>query len=478
MRKVLGVLVVVACAPDWSLPAPRLRPEVRVEPTGDLESAPAVLRLRVGGAEGLAPLADFRLYEGTLSSYYLGRLAKREPPSTLVEREVPGVVWQEGDDVLVAPARALVAGTYSLAAPDLGLLAEVTVDAERGAWVPRRWPPVGVGRGRGGAIFCGPEAAGVEPGALVLVPSATPARITRGVGESFAFAYDCVRLEPDDAPPEGTLLLPPALAGGAALEPLPLVVTAAEPLVPDCEDGEKLVGPGCVLVEDDRMRVRSPGGASLWAVSEPSSVLGVASPDASLVLRGLTAAEPYRFVASAFDLSGACTHVNLALVAAAETPHVVINEVLADPRGPETSGEWIELVNDGVSPVELGGFELRDTGAAVVLPAQRLEPGAFVLLADASFMPDPELDVPVVDTTPILRLTSLGQSGLSNAGELLRLTDAEGRVLSRFPSRKSPGPGQSLARVRPDAPDDEPASFAPHAEPGASPGAPNVVATP
>jgi hypothetical protein len=74
-----------------------------------------------------------------------------------------------------------------------------------------------------------------------------------------------------------------------------------------------------------------------------------------------------------------------------------------------------------------------------------------------------------------LVVRGLGAGGLANGGELLRLVDHGGRVLSRFPAIPAPGPGQSVARVAPDAPDDEPGSFAAHAEQGASPGWRNVV---
>jgi hypothetical protein len=73
-------------------------------------------------------------------------------------------------------------------------------------------------------------------------------------------------------------------------------------------------------------------------------------------------------------------------------------------------------------------------------------------------------------------LPALGTAGLSNSGELLRLVDAGGSVVSRWPSLAAPAPGQSLARRAPDALDAEASSFAPHAPPGASPGAPNSLA--
>ena len=166
------------------------------------------------------------------------------------------------------------------------------------------------------------------------------------------------------------------------------------------------------------------------------------------------------------------------VTAAPAHAHVVLNEVLANPRGPESNGEWVELVNDGAATVELAGFEYRDSGAAVSLPEGVIEPGQFVLLAADGFAPDPELDVPPVLGTRVITLPKLGQSGLSNSGELLRLFDASGRLLSRFPAIAAPDAGVSVARRTPDAPDDDANAFGAHAPPGASPGAPNELAAP
>jgi hypothetical protein len=152
-----------------------------------------------------------------------------------------------------------------------------------------------------------------------------------------------------------------------------------------------------------------------------------------------------------------------------------LNEVLANPAGPESSSEWIELYNDGSEPVELEGFELRDTGGVVALPPGRLAKAEHLLLVRRGFAPDLELDVSPERGTRTLELEALGESGLANGGELLRLSDPSGRVLSRFPALKASVAGVSLARRTPDAPDGEASSFGPHAAPGASPGAPNAL---
>lgn len=447
---------------------------VTVEPTGDLTSAPSVLRLRVAGAAGHEKLSDLRVFEGALSSYYLSRLAARDEPDTLLAKEVPALAWAEASDVVVAPARALDGGTYTLATPELGALAELTVAPDLVPWLARRWPPPDATTGSGFAVFCGEAASAVDAGPVVLAPSAIEAEVSAGVGSGALFAEQCVSLDPAPSP-TGVPELPPALAGGAALEPLPLFV-AQTPLDPvTCQGGALALGPACALVDDDRVTLTAPGEPSLWAIEEPERLLAVAAPDGSVVVHGFVPGVPVRLRATAFDRTGASTSVDLTISGAPRHAHVVINEVLANPRGAESQSEWIELVNDGTAAVELEGFELRDDGGAASLPAARLEPDELVLLVADGFAPDPELDVPVAPGTPILTLPKLGASGLSNAGELLRLSDPSGLVVSRFPALASAESGVSMARRAPDAPDDEAASFGPHAPPGASPGAPNEL---
>ena len=72
----------------------------------------------------------------------------------------------------------------------------------------------------------------------------------------------------------------------------------------------------------------------------------------------------------------------------------------------------------------------------------------------------------------MVRMASLGTRGLSNSGEALLLVGPEG-TLSRFPGLVAKTAGHSMARRTPDAADDDDEAFAEHADPGASPGAPN-----
>jgi len=468
----------LCCCSDLALPdrPARAQSTVEVEPVGERSAAPAVLRLRVPGGVGRSALADYRLFGGSLSSYYLRKLAARDVPASLMAREIGVIAWAEGLDVVVAPTRALDAGVVSLATPELGLVGSVTVNPGLVPWLARRWPPASEGTGNGFAVFCGEAAASVSEGPVLLEPAGMMAELHAGIDGQAVFADGCASIEPTSPGALAAPALPPPLAGGVGFEPLPLVAVSAASPPPSCDSAETRLGPACALVDDDRVVLRAPSEPSLWALVEPTVVLGVSAPGASLVVHGLEPGSPVLLRGAAFDRAGVRTSIDASLTGAARHAHVVINEVLANPRGPESVSEWLEVVNDGASAADLTGFELRDGGGAVSLPAARLEPGELVLLVAAGFALDPELDVPPAPGTRVLPLATLGQAGLSNSGELLRLSDADGRVLSRFPALAASAPGISLARRTPDAPDAEAASFGAHAAPGASPGAPNELA--
>ncbi|MGC4066467.1 MAG: lamin tail domain-containing protein [Polyangiaceae bacterium] len=152
---------------------------------------------------------------------------------------------------------------------------------------------------------------------------------------------------------------------------------------------------------------------------------------------------------------------------------VIINEVLANPYGAEPTEEWVELFNAGSATAELYGWKLADSGGQVELPALVLEPGAFVVLANEGFLGGQSGDVSPSEGSTIIRLPYLAKSGLSNAGEALRLIDESGGIRSSFPAVAASRAGVSIARESPSTLDDDAKGFLSHAAPGASPGAYN-----
>ena len=122
--------------------------------------------------------------------------------------------------------------------------------------------------------------------------------------------------------------------------------------------------------------------------------------------------------------------------------------------------------------VALAGFALEDAGGRAVLPEGDLAPRAFALVVSEAYVADDGVDPPPAPGTLMLRVPSLGRSGLSNEGEKLTLRDAAGTALSAFPAVKTKN-GVSIARIAPDAPDDDPTAFLPSPNASATPGAPN-----
>jgi hypothetical protein len=139
---------------------------------------------------------------------------------------------------------------------------------------------------------------------------------------------------------------------------------------------------------------------------------------------------------------------------------VVLNEVLANPVGPEPYQEWVELYNDGQIETSLAGYRILDIGGETVLPDVLLPAGQFGVVVSEKFVEDDEVDVAPPPGALLVRVPALGKSGLSNSGELLRLVDPKGQTISRFPALPKPKAGQSVSRRTPDAPDGVSSSFA------------------
>jgi hypothetical protein len=156
-------------------------------------------------------------------------------------------------------------------------------------------------------------------------------------------------------------------------------------------------------------------------------------------------------------------------------PHVVLNEVLANPLGPEPEQEWVELFNDGLGTVSLDAWTLEDVGGQTALPSFALSPGQFALIVPVGYDKTSTVDIPPAPNVPLLFVEKLGTNGLANAGEPLLLRAPDGQVVSTFPAVPKPKAGVSVARRVPGALDWEPEAFARHADPGASPGAANQL---
>jgi hypothetical protein len=346
-----------------------------------------------------------------------------------------------------------------------------------GAHLPRVWPPPDEAATAGLAIWCGDGSIPFADAPARLAPGG-PSGWLRAGAAATARGAACVRFESDDGEPAaaGPALAPPAIdAAGAAigLDPRPIAVEAElEPTAAiPCGLGDLAFGPGCAKVSDDRLRVAVPeGGPLLWSVSGGGvDRIAVPAPGEAFVVDGLRPESLVTLGVITIDAAGGSAEWTVSFTTSAPMPHVVVNEVLANPLGLEPDQEWVELFNDGSAPADLDGYVLEDLGGATPLPAATLAPGGYALVVNDTFVEDDDIAPRPAPGTLVLRVPALGKNGLTNAGERIVLRASGGEVLSTMPPTPKPKPGMTVARVAPRAPDEATSSFV-VAEP--TPGAP------
>lgn len=488
---VAGLVALAGC--DYGLPLPRGGAQggggaggagavtVSVEPGAPLDALPRSARLRITAGGAIDP-ATVALVTGEVGPVQLRHIAQQDPSSALQERIVPALVWRDGEAVVLAPSTLLAPGErYTLAVGSLLERIELRTAATDAAPVlSRTWPPAGSVSREPFAVWCGEGALPAIDVPVRLQPNGPAGHLRRGAVPSGA-GQRCVRFEAaPGAKGEGTSwLAPPAVASldGAVvmgLEPALLATGAAPSAMPSlaCETGEIAFGPGCARIADDRLFGRSPEAPLLWAVAgagaDAAIAVGAGDP---FTIAGLPPSTDVILDISAVDERGTRLRMLTSAVTASPMPHLILNEVLANPLGPEPASEWVEIVNDGPLAAELEGHVLADGGGETPLPKATLAPGAFALIVNEAFVEDDGID-PVPQTgVLILRVPHLGKNGLANAGELITLKDPTGSVLSRFPAVPKPKAGMSLTRRAPSAPDAVASSFVLAAP---TPGGPNA----
>ncbi|WP_437649190.1 lamin tail domain-containing protein [Sorangium sp. So ce362] len=483
----------LSCAPELAAP-PRFHeeaepetadpaaaaPELQIEPEAPLHAAPPVLRLRVplpgASLEGVDP-ARALLLRGKIGAAHLRQIEQGELSKALLERVVPSIVWLNGTppgdlSLTVAPLAPLAPGETYVVASGSPVFSHTIEIATEGSLpvLPRLWPPPGVGASLGLGVWCGDTPLPETVAAVTLEPSGTAGELRRGAVDDIGAR--CVRFEGaplPTAPGEADELRfvgPPVAFPGepaaVSLDPRPFVLES-EPLptvAAACALDEVPLGPGCARIADDRILVRSPDVPLLWAIAGEGldEVLALA-PGEPFVLAPLPPLTAVELAMATVDNAGRVERRTFSTMTLAPMPHVIINEVLANPVGPEPGQEWVELYNDGGVPADLTGYVLADVGGETELPSISLEPGAYALVVNEGFVSDDELDPPAPPDTLLLRVPRLGSHGLSNSGEPLKLMDGGGAVLSRSPATPGPKAGMSLARVGPRAPDGSVGSF-------------------
>jgi hypothetical protein len=132
---------------------------------------------------------------------------------------------------------------------------------------------------------------------------------------------------------------------------------------------------------------------------------------------------------------------------------IVINEIMFNPL--PNQAEWIELYNRTPSEVDLVDWRIADndtTRCSVITPSScLLLPGEFLVLAADSI----EVD------SPAKMICLSGWPSLSNSGDEIYLTDANGRIIDHviYSTENSDRRGFSLERISPSAPSAEPTNW-------------------
>jgi hypothetical protein len=452
---------------------------IELEPAAPLDAAPPVLRihLRLGAvATDQVDLSRITVVRGEVGPGHLRQIERGELSKALSKRVVPASLWLDETDTgeawaIVAPTVPLAPGeTYTVVGGTPPSPHEIRIAAaeESPPVLPRVWPPIDFGATLTAGVWCGEAPLPESAAAADLMPGGPHGELKRGAVDGIGAR--CLRFEaaPGAMPTElgeRSFVGPPAAGGEppvVSLDPRPFVLETepAPAAAAACEPDEVQFGPGCAHVMDDRIRVRAAEAPLLWAIAgERLDEVVTTRAGEPFVLTPLPPLSAVALAVATVDNAGRVERHALSTTTLAPMPHVVINEVLANPLGSEPAQEWVELYNDSSVPASLDGYVLSDVGAETALPSASLAPGAYALIVNEAYADDDELDPPLPPEALLLRVPRLGNHGLSNSGEPLKLMDAGGAVLSRSPALPASRAGMSLSRVKPHAPDGLAVSF-------------------
>lgn len=458
---------------------------VQCDPAAAEDVIAPVVYFRLARSDGPLIPEDVVLAKGELTERELTSLATGQASITLRRRLLPAEMWTGlAGEIVVAPHAELTLGSVvSIGVPPLGWSkAFAVVDEDPAPRLHRVWPVGKSPASLGLIVWClrspTPGSVPVQARELSLGPRSVRGTLNLGALDGFGGA--CVHWAAAVSEVPQTIVAPPAatLDDGtlARIEPERIDATnaaGAEDERLECTDGRVAIGPGCAEVLDDRMLLHANGAAALVAVEVLGGrSAGVLDGTATMLIRPLPPSSRVEGWTRFVDAWGRQYDGDFAVNTLAVQPHVVINEVMANPAGQEPDQEWVEVYNDGLGTVELQGWKLEDTGLTAELPQQELEPGKFALVVNDSYREDDGADAPPAKDTPVLRVPHLGKSGLSNTGEEIVLLDTTGRAMSRVPPRASTRQSVTLSRVVPDAPDLQYESYC-ASEGGGTPGATN-----
>jgi hypothetical protein len=447
-----------------------------LEPPSALNHAQPVVAFQFTSATQQEPPADTILVQGEPSKTSTGRYVNGETSEVLAERIVPTLVEIRLGRLVVRPTGVLVRGQRYTVLSRSGVLGSVVVSpSSELAYLARVWPPRESTEPTMQTIYCG-DVAPTEAAAILLQPGDLAAQLEPGLDEQRRAIGNCVRIVPTTASAQP--VQPPTHFDNFAIEPSPWLPGGDLPEIAPlgCTAWESEIGPGCLAIDKGIAIVRGPECKTFWVLSSSLGWrLQAIEGSGRFAVPLSERMNDGKFDLVVFDLAGRSFSASVRIAPQAPLARVVINEVMANPLGPEPAEEWVEVINAGSAAASVVGWKLRDDGGEVNLPPLVLEPSAVVLFVRSDFVGGRDGDVPPAVGTAMVRLPSLGKNGLSNSGEALELIDAGGNVVSAFPALASGRAGVSIARRNPFEPDDSIDGFAPHASPGASPGTSDIV---
>ncbi len=436
---------------------------VRLEPDGELDAVPPVVRIRVAAGSNV-DRDDVHLVAGKVSAAHLGQFVRGEVSEALSQRIVPTLKWTDAKDVVLAPTTELEpGGVHHVVVASMRRSVELlVVPVDPLPLLSLVWPPDGLGWGEMLAVWCGEEPILPLSVPVELQPGAIATWLVSGAAE-VGIGRNCVHLR---VPELAEAVVAPAAILGPNGVPFARLQTRelrpeGELRLPDdplCPLGQLPLGLACVTdVADDRLRIEAPDGDLLWLFSDGRRLDFVTAQRGGLfVVQPLAPSTPTPLTWAMFDIAGRSQSGVARLFTQPPMAHPVITEVLANPVGPEPDQEFVELYNDGLVPADLGNFTILDIGGTTGLPSGvLLMPGAFALVVNEVYDVDAEYDPSAADGTLIVRVAKLGKGGLKNDGEPLKLVDGDGRVVSRFPPLPKPQSGISVQRINPKVSDSD-----------------------
>ena len=186
------------------------------------------------------------------------------------------------------------------------------------------------------------------------------------------------------------------------------------------------------------------------------------------------------------------THARIAIVAfglaicvGSAGATVVINEIMANPRGDENAREYIELLNTGDTQVKLTGWHIGNTSGDDMIIAPpgsflpvTIPPGGCLLIFDPDYFDgdEPYVNIPSGAGICTIESSGFGRYGIINSRiDTLTLRSPVGVVDRIQYTAEDVEEGLSLERIDPMADGMDLANWAPSHLYDGSPGAPNYA---